>query len=84
MLDNQASANIFSNAHLLTDIRKAENGIILNGVQADATGVRVELEGNFSDVGAVYYSEKASANILSMGAMVDAGEKLPTNKKQID
>jgi hypothetical protein len=40
LLDNQASVNIFSNAELLTDITESEHGIILNGVQRDAKGVR--------------------------------------------
>lgn len=55
--------------YLLTS---AANGIVLYGVQADARGVKVDLEGDFCVVGVVYYSDKASANILSMAAIVDA------------
>ena len=39
LLDNQASANIINNANLLTDIRKSQQTIVLNGVQNNASGV---------------------------------------------
>lgn len=82
--DNQASVNIFSNAYLLTGIRNAANGIVLNGVQADARGVRVDMEGDrdFCDVGVVYYSDEASANILSMAAMVDVGAAITYDQSE--
>jgi hypothetical protein len=73
LLDNQASVNVFCNANLLTDIRRSEHGILLNGVQANAEAVRVDLEGDFGEVGPVYYSKRATANILSFAAMVDRG-----------
>lgn len=76
LLDNQASVNIFSNSDLLKDIRRAENGITLNGVQADAKGVLVDMEGTFNEIGQVYYSAKATANILSFAAMVDSGAEV--------
>ena len=76
LLDNQASVNIFNNADLLTNIKRSENRIVLNGVQADAQGVSVDMEGTFNEVGQVYYSEKATANILSFAAMVDAGAEI--------
>ena len=71
LLDNQASVSIFSNRDLLTDVKRSENQIILNGVQSDAKGVRVNKEGHFNEFGNVYYSEKATANILSFAALVD-------------
>ena len=64
---------MFCNANLLTDIRRPEHGILLNGVQADAEAVRVDLEGDFGEVGPVYYSKRATANILSFAARVDRG-----------
>ena len=73
LLDNQASVNVFCNPDLLTDIRKSKNGILLNGVQLEAEGVRVDLEGDFGEVGPVYFSEGATANILSFAAMADRG-----------
>ena len=73
LLDNQASVNIFCNANLLTDIRKSQHAILLNGVQLEAKGVRVDQEGDFGEIGPVYYSRRATANILSFAAMADSG-----------
>jgi hypothetical protein len=42
-------------------------------VQADAEGVIVDQEGQFEQLGKVYYSPESTANILSYAAMVDAG-----------
>ena len=47
---------------------------MLNGVQANAKGVRVTEEGYFNEVGNVYYSPNATANTLSFAAMVDDGD----------
>ena len=73
LLDNQASVNIFCNPSLLTDIRKSPHAILLNGVQSEAKGVRVDHEGDFGDIGPVYFSRGATANILSFAAMADSG-----------
>ena len=75
-MDNQASVNIFCNSALLTDIRKSQNAILLKGVQSEAKGVRVEQEGNFGDIGPVYFSRGATANILSFAAMADRGAEI--------
>ena len=79
LLDNQASINIFCNADLLTDIRRSKHGIMLNGVQAEAKSFRVNLEGDFGEIGPVYYSQLATANILSFAAMVDSGADIRYN-----
>ena len=71
LLDNQASVNVFCDANLLTNIRRSKHGILLNGVQAQA--VPIDLEGDFGEVGLVYYSQRATANIPSFAAMVDRG-----------
>ena len=76
LLDNQASVNIFCNPALLTDIRKSQNVILLKGVQSKAKGVRVEQEGNLCDIGPVYFSRGATANILSFAAMADSGAEI--------
>ena len=76
LLDNQASVSIFCNRDLLSNVQKSQNQIVLNGVQANAKGVRVSEEGSFNDVGTVYYSEKSTANILSFASMVDDGAKI--------
>ena len=70
LLDNQASVNIFCN---LTDIRKSQHSILLNGVQSEAHGVRVDQEGDFGEIGPVYFSRGATANILSFAAKADSG-----------
>ena len=76
LLDNQASVSIFCNRDLLTDVKKSDNQIVLNGVQANVKGVRVNEEGFFKDVGKVYYSANSTANILSFASMVDDGAKI--------
>ena len=76
LLDNQASVNVFFNPGLLTDIRKSRHAILLNGVQLGAAGVRVNQEGYFEDIGPVYYSSGATANILSFAAMADSGAEI--------
>ena len=39
-------------------------------MQAKADGVIIDLEGDFEDVGKVYYSGDSTANILSYAVMV--------------
>ena len=41
---------------MLTDIRKSQHAILLNGFQSEAKGVRVDHEGDFGDIGPVYFS----------------------------
>ena len=45
----------------------------MKGVEATSEGVNIELEGDFNEIGTVFVSEKASANILSFAAQVDSG-----------
>ena len=63
VLLDQASVNVFCNANLLTNLRPATDKIILNGVQSGISGVEVGTEGDFRDIGHVYYSQEASDNI---------------------
>lgn len=63
LLDNQASVNVFCNPNLLTDIRKSKRGILLNGVQLEADAVRVDMEGDFGEVGPVYFSKGATSTL---------------------
>ena len=76
LLDSQASVNVFCNGSLLTNVRKSGKRVILNGVQAKADGVVIDLEGEFKDVGKVYYSKESTANILSYAVMVDMGNSV--------
>lgn len=48
----------------------------MNGVQANATGVRVNQERRLDDIRLVYYSRNATANILSMSTLVDSGARV--------
>lgn len=73
LLDSQPSVNVFCNPLLLKNVRKSERQVLLNGVQSSASGVRINQEGDFKDVGRVYFSSEATANILSYAVMVDEG-----------
>jgi hypothetical protein len=65
---------------LLTGLRKADRNALLGGIQRGAAGVRVTEEGLYRDVGMVYYSDLASANILSFSSQVDAGADISYDK----
>ena len=73
LLDNQASVNVYNNPELLTNIRDSATGILLSGVQAGATRVKVTKVETFNELGEVFYSKLANANILSFAAMIDRG-----------
>jgi hypothetical protein len=75
LLDNEASLNIFSNKELLTNVRRADRSIVVNGIQSGG-GVDVDREGDFGEFGTVFYSSDASANILSFASQVDAGANI--------
>jgi hypothetical protein len=65
LLDTQSNANVVSAAELLTSIRRTTNGIVLNGVDKESKGISVDMVGELGEIGIVFYSPKASANILS-------------------
>ena len=81
LLDNQATINIFNNIDLLTKVRKSKNTVLLNGLQGNADAIEVDLIGEFSELGEVFYSDKASANILSFAAMADSGASIPEKQE---
>ena len=60
------------NPELLTDTQKLQHAMLLNGDQSEAKGARVDQEDNFGDIGPVYFSRGATANILSFEAMADS------------
>ena len=76
VFDTASTIHLIKNEKLLTAITETENPIVVNGVQANATGVRIDKEGQFGDIGTVYFSKNGSANILSMAALVDAKAKI--------
>jgi Zinc knuckle len=75
VLDKEASISVFQNKELLTGVRRAEKNVLLGGIQRGAAGVRVTEEGIYRDVGIVYYSDLASANILSFASQIDADRR---------
>lgn len=72
LLDNEASLNIFINLKLLTGLRRAEKSVSVGGIQLGGA-VTVNEKGDCGELGKVFYSPGASANILSFAAQVDAG-----------
>jgi len=66
LLDTGASANLFCNDALLTNIRIAKTPICVNGI---AGNVRVTLVGDFGDFGEVYYCPDVNVNILGFSVL---------------
>lgn len=62
LADNQSTVNIFNNAKLLTNIRKAERPMTIKGIGGELTATLV---GDFGGFGVVYYHPDALANVLS-------------------
>jgi hypothetical protein len=82
VFDNGSTIHLIKNPELLTEIQDTDRPIIVNGVQSDAEGVRVNQQGKFGDIEMVYYSENASANILSMSGLVDSGAQIKYDQRQ--
>jgi hypothetical protein len=80
LLDNEASLNIFRSKKLLNGIRESKRKVLLGGIQSGASGVRGTQEGEFKDIGTVYFNELASANILSFASQIDAGADITYDK----
>jgi hypothetical protein len=73
LLDNEASLNVFRDKNLLTNIGVSTSPVTMRGIEKQGKEVNVMLEGTFGDIGQVYYSDNASANILSSASLVDQG-----------
>ena len=80
LLDNEASLNIFRDKELLTNVRTSDRLVKMKGVENESNGVLVTEEGTFRDLGKVFYSNKASANILSFASQIDAGASITYNQ----
>ena len=78
LLDNESSVNVSNNRALLEKVRDAKKTVIMNGVPNGATGVTINQEGEFSDIGTLYFS---SANIPSFALQVDSGADVRYNQK---
>ena len=68
LLDNEASLNVFKNRDLIKNIRRSGRTITMHGVANGAKGVNIELEGEFNELGTLFVSDEASANVLSFAA----------------
>jgi hypothetical protein len=51
----------------------------MTGVQQGSKGISISEEGEFLDIGTVFYSKDAAANILSFASQVDAGANIQYN-----
>lgn len=79
-MDSQASVNVFCNRELQSNVRRSKTKVVLNGVQAKASGVAIVQKGDFLDVGKCYFSREATANILSYAVVVDGGNDMSYDK----
>lgn len=62
LLDNQASISVFCNENYVTNIRKADQEILIAGVSKDK--LKTTLVADVKGLGTVYYNPNAIANIL--------------------
>ena len=67
ILDNAASRSLFENIELLRDIVQSDAPAVIGGVQKGASGIRIDEEGVFRDLGTVGVCIGAARNILSAG-----------------
>ena len=81
LLDNEASLNVFRNRDLVKNLRVSARTVVMHGVEDNSNGVKVDMEGEFNEIGTVFVSEKASANILSFAAQVDSGAEMSYDSK---
>jgi Zinc knuckle len=79
LLDSESSLNVFNTKLALTNVRSCENPVTMTGVQHGSKGVSISEEGEFLDIGTVFYSKDAAANILSFASQVDAGANIQYN-----
>jgi len=66
LLDNGSTVNIIKDRKLLSNIRKAPQDIVVNGVGGQ---LKIAEVGTFGAFGAVYYSSSAPCNLLSFSKL---------------
>jgi Zinc knuckle len=82
LLDSESSLNVFSTRQALRNLRPARNPVTMSGVQKGGKGVKIDEEGEFLDIGTVFYSEDATANILSFASQIDSGAEIKYEKRR--
>lgn len=74
LLDTEATANVFKDSSLLTNIHRNKTGITVDGISGE--GFNTNLSGTFGDFGQVWISDKSIANILSFSTCVKRGGEI--------
>jgi hypothetical protein len=80
LLDTEATANVFKDPSLLTNIHKSKTGITVDGISGE--GFNTNLSGTFGDFGQVWISDKSIANILSFSTCVKRGGEITYDSSQ--
>lgn len=57
LLYNEASLNVFRNQDLVKNLRVSACTITTHGVEENSDGVKVNMEGEFNEIGTVFVSE---------------------------
>jgi hypothetical protein len=81
ILDDGAGKALFHNRSLLHNIVRSTRPMIIGGVDADASPIRVSEQGTFRDLGIVRLSERSSANLLSQSYLIDRGFSVTLDSK---
>lgn len=73
VLDGAAGKSVFKTKGLLHQVRTVRSPGRLRGVDRRGTGLSIDQEGEYADLGTAGYSADSIANILSQGAIKDHG-----------
>jgi hypothetical protein len=76
ILDDTASRSLFENRGPPREIVQGDAPTVIRCAQRGATGIRVDEEGLFRDIGIAGVCLGATGNILSAGQMVDTGRQV--------
>ena len=76
LLDNQSEISIFNCKHMVRNIRPTDNIIAITGIK-DSEPIIVDMIADTENFGVVYFSEEATANIISFS---DIEERMSINQ----
>jgi hypothetical protein len=76
ILDSGSTAHMVRDIGLLTNVRKMPKPVSIGGVEHGGQGIVCKHWGNLLSVKRVMYSDKSSANILSLSALQDGGHSV--------